>query len=73
MTLVLDTSLLVWGLRLPAFQVCLCHLLAVELKSCQTKFLTPEISLCSNVVLVRWGMTVQERVTEELGEEHEMR
>lgn len=46
-------------------------------KSYKRKFLIPEIldkplELHSNAILVRWGMTVQERGTEKL-EENEMR
>lgn len=49
-----------------------------DTKSCKRKFLIPEIQdkpleLSSNEILVRWGMTVQERVTEKLGDDNEMR
>lgn len=48
------------------------------IRSCKRKFLIPEIpdkplKLCSNAIFVRWGMTVQERVTRKLREENEMR
>lgn len=31
------------------------------------------LELSSNEILVRWGMTVQERVTEKLGDDNEVR
>ena len=48
-----------------------------DTKSCKRKFLIPEIQdkpleLSSNEILVRWGMTVQERVTEKLGDDNEV-
>lgn len=49
-----------------------------DTKSCKRKFLIPEIQdkplqLSSNEILVGWGMTVQERGTEKLGDDNQMR